>query len=243
MLFADLAGFTTFSETRAPTEVIGDAQRVLGGRGPGHRRGGWRHRALRRRRRHGGLQRRRATSPTTPGAPPGPRSPSSTPARPLAAAHPGWPIFRVGVNTGRAVVGNVGAAGRRSFAVIGDTTNVAARLMAAGEPGQVVVGRDDMGGARYRGAEGVALGPTRVKGKRLPVEAWILRAVGQACAVGVPCRRHDTTPRSASAGRLGRHDLQQERLIGPFQHQRQGKGRDRRVPLPQPGLRAPRRPA
>jgi class 3 adenylate cyclase len=93
-----------------------------------------------------------------------------------AAAHPGWPIFRVGVNTGRAVVGDVGAAGRRSFAVIGDTTNVAARLMAAGEPGQVVVAKstwDALGNA----AEGDALGPTRVKGKRLPVEAWILRAV------------------------------------------------------------------
>jgi class 3 adenylate cyclase len=60
--------------------------------------------------------------------------------------------------------------------VIGDTTNVAARLMSAGEPGQVVVSKstwETLG----EGADGVALGPTRVKGKRLPVEAWILRAV------------------------------------------------------------------
>jgi adenylate cyclase len=96
--------------------------------------------------------------------------------RPLAAAHPGWPIFRVGVNTGRAVVGDVGATGRRSFAVIGDTTNVAARLMTAGEPGQVVVARATWE-AIGPGADGVALGPTRVKGKRLPVEAWVLRAL------------------------------------------------------------------
>ena len=57
----------------------------------------------------------------------------------LAAAHPGWPRFRVGVNTGPAVVGTIGAAGRHSLATIGDTTNLAARLMAVAEPGQVVV--------------------------------------------------------------------------------------------------------
>ena len=36
------------------------------------------------------------------------------------------------------VLGDVGAAERRSFAVIGDTTNTAARLMTAAEPGDVV---------------------------------------------------------------------------------------------------------
>ena len=107
--------------------------------------------------------------------------------RPLAAQHPGWPIFRVGINTGPAVVGNVGVEGRRSFAAIGDTTNVAARLMAAGEPGQVVAARatwEALGGAIAGGAptaggspQGVALGPVRVKGKRAPVEAWILTGV------------------------------------------------------------------
>ncbi|HET9521718.1 MAG TPA: adenylate/guanylate cyclase domain-containing protein, partial [Candidatus Limnocylindrales bacterium] len=96
---------------------------------------------------------------------------------PVAASHPGWPIFRVGVNTGTAVVGNVGVAGRRSFAVIGDTTNVAARLMAAGEPGQVVVS-GTLWNALGEHRSGVALGPTRVKGKRLPVEAWVLERAG-----------------------------------------------------------------
>jgi class 3 adenylate cyclase len=94
-------------------------------------------------------------------------------AQPLAEAHPGWPTFRVGVNTGPAVVGDVGAAERRSFAVIGDATNTGARLMTAAEPGQVVVGRatwDALGPDRV----GVGLGPVRVKGKREPVEAWRL---------------------------------------------------------------------
>jgi class 3 adenylate cyclase len=75
------------------------------------------------------------------------------------------------------VVGNVGAAGRRSFAVIGDTTNTAARLMAAGSPGDVTVAKATwhrLGSRR----DGVSLGEVRVKGRRTPVEAWTLRSVG-----------------------------------------------------------------
>jgi len=96
--------------------------------------------------------------------------------QPVADAHRGWPIFRVGINTGPAVVGNVGSDVRRSFAAIGDTINTAARLMSVGDPGQVVVGRvtwDALGPDR----SGDALGSITVKGKRLAVEAWRLRAL------------------------------------------------------------------
>jgi class 3 adenylate cyclase len=176
VLFADLAGFTTFSESRPPAVVIemlnehwalavpvidaaGGVVEQFAGDGimvtfnavgvqPDHP-----HRAA-----AAGLAVVEAV-------------------RPLAAAHPDWPIFRVGINTGPAVVGNVGAAGRRSFAVIGDTTNVAARLMAASQPGQVVVARatwERLGPGR----DGGGLGELRLKGKRTPVEAWILRGLG-----------------------------------------------------------------
>jgi adenylate cyclase len=175
VLFADLAAFMTFSERRAPTEVIamlneywaavvpvidaaggviehfaGDGVMAIfnaGGDQPDHGR-----RAA-----------RAALAIVEAG-------------RPLAESHPGWPIFRVGVNTGPAVVGNVGAAGRLSFAAIGDTTNVAARLMAAGEPGQVTVALATWE-SLDPGRNGVELGPTSVKGKTVPVEAWWLRGV------------------------------------------------------------------
>jgi class 3 adenylate cyclase len=172
VVFADLAGFTPFSETRRPTEVLemlnafwaavvpaidaaggviehfaGDGiMAIFNARGdePDHAR-----RAARA---------ARAIIEAS---------------RPIAASRPDWPTFRVGVNTGPAVLGEVGAAERRSFAVIGDTTNTAARLMAAAEPGQIVVGRatwEALGDDRA----GVALGGIRVKGKREPVEAWRL---------------------------------------------------------------------
>ena len=110
-------------------------------------------------------------------APPGPHSRSSEAGRRLAAEHPSWPLFRAGVNTGTAVVGTVGSTERRSFAVIGDTTNTAARLLAAGEPGQVVVAQSTWT-ALGEGRDGIPLGPTRVKGRRGAVEAWILRGTG-----------------------------------------------------------------
>ena len=46
----------------------------------------------------------------------------------IRARTPDWPRFRVGVNTGPVVIGNVGAGDQRSFSAIGDATNVAARL-------------------------------------------------------------------------------------------------------------------
>jgi class 3 adenylate cyclase len=172
VVFADLAGFTTFSETREPTEVLemlnafwavvvpaidtaggvieqfaGDGvMAIFNARGdqPDHAR-------------------RAARAGTA----------IVKAAAPLADEHPGWPIFRVGVNTGSAVVGDVGAAERRSFAVIGDTSNTGARLMTAAEPGQVIVGRatwEALGPDRV----GVELGPVRVKGKREAVDAWLL---------------------------------------------------------------------
>jgi class 3 adenylate cyclase len=91
----------------------------------------------------------------------------------LADAHEGWPIFRIGINTGPAVVGVIGTANRRSFAAIGDPVNTSARLQTAAEPGQVVVGRstwEQLGDP----AAGEPLGAIRVKGKREPVEAWRL---------------------------------------------------------------------
>jgi adenylate cyclase len=91
----------------------------------------------------------------------------------VASAHPDWPRFRIGINSGPVVVGNVGAGSQRSFSVIGDTTNVAARVQAAAKPGQVLLGP-----ATYEQVRDVAtvqpLGPVELKGKREPVELYVL---------------------------------------------------------------------
>ena len=91
----------------------------------------------------------------------------------LAAGHDGWPRFRVGINSGPVLVGNIGSAELRNFTAIGDTANLASRLETSAEEGQIVVGA-----ATYELIRDVAtvrpLGPLQVKGKEAPVEAFVL---------------------------------------------------------------------
>lgn len=55
----------------------------------------------------------------------------------------GEPIeFRIGLNRGDAIVGNIGAAERLEYTVIGDTVNVASRMGGLGEGGEVVLSAD-----------------------------------------------------------------------------------------------------
>ena len=94
----------------------------------------------------------------------------------LRAGRDGWPRFRVGVNTGLAVVGSVGAGQQRSFAAIGDTTNVASRLQSIAAPGEIVIGPAT---ADRLGERGVAepIGAVDLKGKSDPVDAFRLISV------------------------------------------------------------------
>jgi adenylate cyclase len=94
----------------------------------------------------------------------------------LAAEHPGWPRFRIAVNTGPAVVGNVGADLHRSFTVIGDTINLAARLQATAHPGEVLVGPMTSEHLSDRAAV-VPLGAAELKGRRQPVSVYQLLSV------------------------------------------------------------------
>lgn len=175
VFFADLKGFTPFSEAHGPAEVVrllntyyGVAVPVLlahGGtviqftgdevmavfntpvRQPDH--------ALRAVR--AGLAMQRAVG---------------------SAAEPGWPVFRVGVNTGPALVGNIGAAQMRTYTAIGDTTNTGARIQSSGEPGQVWIGPATFAAvAAHVRAEPV--GPIALKGKAEPLPVYrVLEVAG-----------------------------------------------------------------
>lgn len=60
------------------------------------------------------------------------------------------PSIRVGVNTGEVVSGTWSASGRQDVAVTGDAVNTAARIQAAAEPGEVLVGQETMRLTRRR---------------------------------------------------------------------------------------------
>jgi class 3 adenylate cyclase len=88
-------------------------------------------------------------------------------------AEPGWPRFRVGVNTGPALVGNIGSNELRNFNAMGDAVNVAARLETTAEPGQVLIGESTR---RLLPTTAVtrSLGELMVKGRQEPVIAHLL---------------------------------------------------------------------
>jgi class 3 adenylate cyclase len=173
VLFSDLAGFTTFSERSAPTEVAavlntywgiaaplitrdfgGEVEKFIGdgvvaifnGRGdqPNHA-----HRAscaaL-------ALQRRFAG---------------------LAEQHPDWPRMRVGVNSGEAVVREIGGEGHVAYPMVGDTINTGARLESLAPVGGVLIGSETYG-QLPDGAVVEARAGLRVKGKDEAVDAYVL---------------------------------------------------------------------
>ena len=172
VMFADLEGFTSFSEGRDPREVsemlntylrvaippivrehggeidrlIGDAiMATWGTRGdqPDHAA-----RAVR-----AALAVQRETSR-------------------IVAEHPGWPRFRAAVNTGEALVGVLGAESGRSYTVIGDTVNLAARLEGQAPAGRVVIGASTLHAAP--GTRVQALDAMQIKGRGEPVEAYLV---------------------------------------------------------------------
>jgi adenylate cyclase len=87
----------------------------------------------------------------------------------IAAGRDGWPLFRIGINTGPAVVGNVGAPQRRNVSVIGDTANTAARFEALAAPGRIVIGSATFDRIRDE-VPTRSLGSRTLKGKAEPVE-------------------------------------------------------------------------
>jgi class 3 adenylate cyclase len=93
-----------------------------------------------------------------------------------SAQHPDWPRFRIGLNTGTAVIGTVGATGQRSFAAIGDTTNVAARVQALAEPGQVLLAGPTYDRIRER-VRVVPRGSASLKGRAIAVDVYELNEI------------------------------------------------------------------
>ena len=194
VLFADLAGFTPFSESHRPEEVhamlvayfseltplianefdgevhdfVGDQIFAIfnkGGDQPDH--------AVRAVRTGLALQRR---------------------AEAIRAARPDWPRFRVGINTGAVLAGVVGEHGHRVHGVFGDTVNTGARLQGKAPVGGVLVGAKTFAHLPPD-ADTEPVPPLEVKGKSEAVAAYVVRALEPAREGSRPDRSLRDEPR------------------------------------------------
>jgi adenylate cyclase len=94
----------------------------------------------------------------------------------LREGHPEWPVFRVGVNSGEALVGVVGERGHRIHGVFGDPVNLGARLEGKAPPGGVCIGEATYS-ALPPGAVVERLPDLEIKGKSAPVVAYVLEGL------------------------------------------------------------------
>jgi adenylate cyclase len=94
----------------------------------------------------------------------------------LVAQHPDWPRMRVGVNSGEAVVREIGGEGYVAYPLVGDTVNTGARLESLAPAGGVLIGSETYeqlpDGAVVEQRSGL-----RVKGKETAVDAYVLFAL------------------------------------------------------------------
>src|SRR5262249_21167797 len=90
--------------------------------------------------------------------------------RRIVDAGPAIP-FRIGVNKGAVFAGDIGPRYRRTYTVMGDAVNLAARVMAKARPGQILATGSilDAAGIRF---ETQPLEPFMVKGKKDAVTAF-----------------------------------------------------------------------
>jgi adenylate cyclase len=91
----------------------------------------------------------------------------------IAEEHPDWPRMRVGVNSGEAVVRELGGEGHVAYPLLGDTINTGARLEGVAPVGGVLIGAETYeqlpDGALVEERAGL-----RVKGKDAVVHAYVL---------------------------------------------------------------------
>ena len=84
---------------------------------------------------------------------------------------------RIGIETGMAVVGDVGGAGRLDYTAHGDVMNTAARLEAANKELGSAICIGPVAAARIGVERLVPLGPLAVRGRAMPLELYTVRAL------------------------------------------------------------------
>jgi adenylate cyclase len=92
-----------------------------------------------------------------------------------------YPIyFRIGVNSGPMLAGNMGSQDRMQYTVVGDAVNLAARLHTVAEKGQIVISEPlYMSPNVYNRITAKRHGSINLRGKTDPVTTYLVRDVAK----------------------------------------------------------------
>jgi class 3 adenylate cyclase/predicted ATPase len=134
----------------------------------------------------------------------------------VPTAHDAGLQVRVGIATGVVVVGDLVSEGWRGQGVVGDTPNLAARLQAVAQPGQIVISQSTrrLAGGHFEYGD---LGRLALKGLSDPVPAW--QVLGASTAESRFAAQHETSL-SPFVGRQEELDL----LLHRWWHAKEGRG-------------------
>ena len=176
VLFSDLAGFTTFSERSTPAEVATVLNTYYAMAAPliSRRFGGELEKFM-----GDGMMatfNSRGDQPDHAERAAGAALALQEEIGRLADANPGWPRLRIGINSGEAMVREMGGHGFVAYAVIGDTVNTASRLEGQAPVGGILIGER----TRELLPDGTRAEPVtdvRVKGKETSLDAFLLQAL------------------------------------------------------------------
>jgi class 3 adenylate cyclase/tetratricopeptide (TPR) repeat protein len=122
-------------------------------------------------------------------------------------------LMRIGINTGPVVVGAIGRDLRMDYTAVGDTTNLAARLLSVAQPGQIVVSRYTQH-LRDGFFEFEDLGEIALKGKLNPVRAYALKGGVRGQTRLEVSRARGLTPLVGRENELARLREAHQRAIG-----------------------------
>jgi len=94
--------------------------------------------------------------------------------------------IRIGINSGKAVAGEIGSVNKKEYTVLGDTVNTASRLESSvAQPGMIVIGENTL--AMVDGMFRVnALPPKALKGKDKPVATFEVLAAAEPAMAATP---------------------------------------------------------